>query len=446
MRTSIATVSISGRSPRNCTPAPRPASTASRSSNPTSSPATTAPRRSAASLDAWACRSICISRCATSRASTRPPSPRTCAAPARRSPPRSASASTRSWSAATSRPQRRLRRGVGRPAAPTGRPRAARTASGWPSRRWRGAASSTTTAGRGASSNSPTTRRSGCASTASTCCPVATTPPRSSTSPATRSSTSSLPTPPRSAWTCCRGAATTGCSPAKAPSTWPPSSRTCCRRASTARCRSRSSTTPSGRPIRPAPRCMRSVRWCGCRTRSPRSDGRRQGQAAGGGGGEAAQRFRLRRTQGRGHQRGRGAARPTRLHAGWTPPHEAGVAVGRGRAPASSSTNNRPRSAPARRGGRLQVPDAEATSRRAADLMAAARLPSHVRRRTGTRRRRRARRHRDLLGHRAGERTAAGVDRRVRERTARDVNRRCTSSTTSTCFSRGRPPTKRCCS
>ena len=58
------------------------------------------------------------------------------------------------------------------------------TTSRWRSRRWPGAGSSTTTAGRGASSSSPTTRTSGCAWTASTCCPADTTRRRSRTSPA----------------------------------------------------------------------------------------------------------------------------------------------------------------------------------------------------------------------------------------------------------------------
>ncbi len=133
-------------------------------------------------------------------------------------------------------------------------------------------------------------------------------------------------------------------------------------------------------PARTAVHAQRSLVWLQDKVAVQRRVGR-EGQAARGGGGEAAQRFRLRRAQGRGHQRGRGAARPAGLHAGWTPPHEAGVVVGRGRAPGSSSTNNRPGiSRPHIAAIGFGVPDAEATSRRAADLKAAAGLPSHLRR------------------------------------------------------------------
>ena len=91
---------------------------------------------------------------------------------------------------------RRLRRGVGRPAAKARRPGRARTASGSPSRRWPGAASSTTTAAHGGSSELADHPPSGCALTASTCCPAGTTRPRSRTSRPRRSSSCSSPTRP----------------------------------------------------------------------------------------------------------------------------------------------------------------------------------------------------------------------------------------------------------
>ena len=53
------------------------------------------------------------------------------------------------------------------------------------------------------------------------------------------------------------------------PTSWPP--------ATTGRCRSRSSTTPSGRPTLTAPRCTPCARCAGCRTGPPRS---RRGLAA----------------------------------------------------------------------------------------------------------------------------------------------------------------------
>ena len=107
------------------------------------------------------------------------------------------------------------------------------TTSGWPSRRWPGAASSTTTGGPGASSNWPTIppwrvpRQ----------LPRAVPRPRPGRHRGHPRREDLLPPArrrPALTWTCCRGAVTTGSSPARATSTWPPSSPTCCRRASTA--------------------------------------------------------------------------------------------------------------------------------------------------------------------------------------------------------------------
>ena len=266
----------------------------------------------------------------------------------------------------------RLRRGIGRRSFADWATLRSSTTSGWPSRRWRGAGSSTTTAGRGASSSSPTIRRSGSASTASTCCPAATTPPPSRASPATRSSTSSLPTPPPSAWTCCPGAGTIGCSPAKAPSTSSPSSRTCCQRVSTARCRWRSSTTRSGRPIRAAPRCMRSVHWCGCRTRSPRSV-----QSPGGPGCRRWRRRSLPTVSTSSSSRPRTPARSRCCSTSWASRRVDVTAPSRCRCGPRASARvilNEQQArdqAPHIAAIGFGVPDAEAMSRRAADLKAA---------------------------------------------------------------------------
>ena len=146
----------------------------------------------------WVCRSTCTSRFATSRASTSD----TFADNLRR-----AGRHLRHGAAPRHRHRaglqqrrdrdRRLRRGVRRPAAPARRPGRRATTSRSPSRRWLGAASSTTTGGRGASRSWPTIPTSGSAWTASTCCPADTTPPPSRTSRPRRSSSCSSPTRPR---------------------------------------------------------------------------------------------------------------------------------------------------------------------------------------------------------------------------------------------------------
>ncbi|GDY78387.1 hypothetical protein SAV31267_078720 [Streptomyces avermitilis] len=76
----------------------------------------------------------------------------------------------------------------------------------------------------GASSRPPATPRSGPASTASTSSPAARTPRASRTSPARRSSSCNWPTPRRWRWTSSSGAVTTAVSPARAASTSPGSS------------------------------------------------------------------------------------------------------------------------------------------------------------------------------------------------------------------------------
>ncbi len=101
--------------------------------------------------------------------------------------------------------------------------------------------------------------------------------------------------------------------------------------------------------------------------------------------GQAAFRIRLRRAQGRGHQRGRGAAGPARLHPARAAPHQAGLAVVGRRGPCRAQRTAGARSGPARRGGRA------AGARRGRHLAARGRtdgaggLSPDLRRRTGFR-------------------------------------------------------------
>ena len=97
-----------------------------------------------------------------------------------------------------------------------------------PTRRWPGAATSTPTSGRGRSCAAPTTRRSGLCVDSFHILSRGSDPaghPR--TSRARSCSSCSWPTRRTWTWTCCSGAATTGCSPARAPSTCRRSSATC---------------------------------------------------------------------------------------------------------------------------------------------------------------------------------------------------------------------------
>ncbi len=155
---------------------------------------------------------------------------------------------------------------------------------------------------------------------------------------------------------------------------------------------------------------------------------------------QAAHRLRFRRDQGGGHQRGRGAAAAARLHAGRAASNQAGVAVDGGRCPRRAQRTAGARPDPACRSRR------PAGARRGRHLSprgrtdGTGRLPQDVCDRAGPRRRRRTRRHRDVLGHRCR------VGRRIRERAGRGARRRCTTSTTSTSRSRGRPSKTRCCS
>ncbi len=109
---------------------------------------------------------------------------------------------------------------------------------------------------------------------------------------------------------------------------------------------------------RGTPPCTPCARCCGCRTRSPPPTPRdwRPGADHADAAPSRPIGLRLRRAQGRGHQRGRGAARPARLHHARPASHQAGVAVVGGRRARRPQRTAGPRSAAARRGGRLAGP------------------------------------------------------------------------------------------
>ena len=188
---------------------------------------------------------------------------------------------------------------------------------------------------------------------------------------------------------------------------WPP--------ATTVRCRWRSSTTPSARPTRTAPRCTRCARCSGCRTR-PRASTRRAGGAIS----PPSPRPSRPPASTSSNSRPRTPARSRCCSSSSASRRAGGTAPSRCRCgpratPASCSTNSRPatrsRTSPP---SACRCPTRPPPRRRAAELMAPRGLPPDLRHRAGARRGRRPRRHRDVLGP-----TDAGVGRGVRERPAR---------------------------
>ena len=295
---------------------------------------------------------------------------------------------------------RRLRRALRRPTPQTRRRRAATTASGWPSKPWRGGASSTTTGAPGASSNSPTIPPSASAWTASTCCPADTTPRRSSEIPGDKIFYLQLADAPALSMDVLSWSRHHRLFPGEGAFDLPtfvahvlatgfdgPLSLEVF-----------NDTFRQTDPDRTAVHALRSLVWLQDKvaalhwsTARRRADAGHRCQAAG--------RVRLRRSEGRGHQRRRGAARPARLHSARPTPYEAGVALGgrrcphraqRAAGPRPGSARRRRRLAGARRGGHL------ATGRRPDG---ARRVSPDLRLRAAARWRRRARRHRVLLGH-----------------------------------------------
>ena len=114
-----------------------------------------------------------------------------------------------------------------------------------------------------------------------------------------------------------------------------PSSATSSPPATPDRCPWRSSTTPSGRPtsVRTADQAKRSLTWLEDQVAHLGRAAGRADQPAPAARRRPTGRLRLRRGQGRGHRRGRRPPPPARLHLPRPPPHQAGAAVDPGPRP-----------------------------------------------------------------------------------------------------------------
>ena len=291
-------------------------------------------------------------------------------------------------------------------------------------------------------SSSPTTRTSGSASTASTCCPAATTPRRSRTFPADKIFFLQLADAPALSMDVLSWSRHHRLFPGEGAFDLPAfvSHVLATGYDGPLSLEVFNDTFRQTDPDRTAVHALRSLLWLQDRTAALGPEGWRR-DLRHPHRGQAAYRLRLRRGQGGGHQRGRGAAGPARLHAERAAPHQAGVAVVGRRCPCRAQRTAGARPGSARRGRRT------AGARRGRHLAPRGRtdgaggLPQDLRHRTGSARGRRTRRHRDVLGQ-----PTPTMGRRVRERSRRRADAGAAASTTSTWRSPGRPSTTRCCS
>ena len=227
--------------------------------------------------------------------------------------------------------------------AAAGRAAPATAACGSPTRRWPGDGTSRPGSARGTPSAAPTPPPSDSAWTASTCSPAAVTRPGSPRSPATSCSSSSSPTPRTWTWTCSSGAATTGCSPARARSTCPASSAHVLAagytRAAVARGVQR--RLPPGRPGagRPRRHAVAAVARGGARGAASRP---RPGRGASGAGADSATRSPSSPSTGLSRAGGRRRAGRAGLHPHRPAPVQAGPAVGAGAGPGAAERLGRP--------------------------------------------------------------------------------------------------------
>ena len=261
-----------GRSPRSASPArwrtssprpPPPGSTASRSSNPTCSPRRGRPRSWPPAAPTSACRSTSTSRSGTWTRPIRSASPATCAVPSASSTSWPSSAPTPCWSAPRSRPTPSPTSTCSpdsSPPLPTWPPTAG---CGSPTRRSPGDGTSPPGTGSWDAVRRADHPALGLCLDSFHVLSRDGDPAGFADVPGENCSSSSWPTRRTWTWTSCSGAATTGSSPGRAPSTCPASSGTCSPPGTPGRCRSRSSTTSSGRPTRrgTAVDAMRSLLW-----------------------------------------------------------------------------------------------------------------------------------------------------------------------------------------